>query len=67
MKLFLLVASAFVLRTGPVDDQLRPAISSHVAGFTGERLDASYNNRILAQDVDRLVETFKTRSAGISL
>ncbi|SIO52331.1 glycoside hydrolase family 127 protein [Chitinophaga niabensis] len=62
MKLFLLLASAFVLRTGPVDDQLKPASSVRIAGFTGERLDASYNNRILAQDVDRLIETFKTRT-----
>ena len=31
-------------------------------GFVGEKLDASYQNRILAQDVNRLVEPFRNRT-----
>lgn len=62
MKLFLLIGAAVLLQSFSVDDKLHPATSAKVAGFTGERLDASYNNRILAQDVDKLVAAFKTRT-----
>ncbi|MCU0355741.1 MAG: glycoside hydrolase family 127 protein [Cytophagales bacterium] len=43
-------------------DRLLPAESATLKGFVGERLDNSYRNRILAQDVARLVEPFKTRT-----
>ncbi|GEO10154.1 glycoside hydrolase family 127 protein [Segetibacter aerophilus] len=33
-----------------------------MTGFVGQRLNASYKNRILAQDVNRLIEPFKNRT-----
>ncbi|GAC1312894.1 MAG: hypothetical protein NVSMB24_35300 [Mucilaginibacter sp.] len=45
-----------------VPDQLYSAQSVLIGGFIGRELDASYNNRILAQDFDRLVEPFKNRT-----
>lgn len=45
-----------------VTDQLYPAQSAQIGGFVGERLDASYENRILAQDVNRLVKPFRNRT-----
>ncbi|MDR6196684.1 hypothetical protein [Siphonobacter sp. SORGH_AS_0500] len=33
-----------------------------ITGYIGEKLDASYQNRILAQDVDRLVSPFRDRT-----
>jgi len=43
-------------------DMLFPAQSALLKGFVGDRLDASYQNRILAQDVNRLVEPFRNRT-----
>lgn len=43
-------------------DKLFPANSVQVNGFVGGKLDASYKNRILAQDVDRLISPFKNRT-----
>jgi hypothetical protein len=31
-------------------------------GFVGDKLKAAYNNRILAQDVDRLIAPFNNRT-----
>ncbi len=45
-----------------VTDQLAPAQSARMAGFAGDKLEASYRNRVLAQDVERLVEPFKHRT-----
>ena len=45
-----------------VNDQLSPVLSARINGFVGGKLDASYQNRILAQDVDRLVAPFKNRT-----
>lgn len=46
-----------------VTDQLHTAQSAQMGGgFVGERLAASYKNRILAQDVNRLVEPFRNRT-----
>jgi DUF1680 family protein len=45
-----------------VADQLRPASQVKVGGVVGERLHNSYENRILAQDVDRLVDAFRHRT-----
>ncbi len=44
-----------------ISDQLTPATSVNIQGFAGEKFDASYRNRILAQDVQRLVEPFTTK------
>lgn len=44
------------------NDTLFPAQSATLGGFVGVRLDASYQNRILAQDVNRLVEPFRNRT-----
>ena len=43
-------------------DYLFPANSVTMAGYVGEKLDASYQNRILAQDVNRLIEPFRNRN-----
>ena len=48
--------------TPVVADFLKPALHAEVGGYIGSRLDASYENRILAQDVDRLVAPFRDRS-----
>lgn len=45
-----------------VADQLQTAQSARLTGFVGDRLDASYEHRILAQDVDRLVAPFRDRT-----
>lgn len=45
-----------------VTDRLHMAQSALMRGFVGEKLNASYNNRILAQDVNRLVEPFRNRT-----
>jgi DUF1680 family protein len=43
-------------------DVLRSAVSVKINGFIGDKLDSSYQNRILAQDVDRLIAPFNNRS-----
>lgn len=45
-----------------VNDLLLPVASVQMKGFVGEKLNASYQNRILAQDVDRLVSPFLNRT-----
>src|SRR6476661_10316450 len=45
-----------------IEDQLRPAEAASMTGFVGQKMDASYKNRILAQDVDRLIQPFKNRT-----
>lgn len=45
-----------------VPDELRPLEAVHLAGFVGAKLDAAYKNRILAQDLNRLIEPFKNRT-----
>jgi len=42
-----------------VKDALTPANEYHLTGYLADKLDGSINNRILAQDVDRLIEPFK--------
>ena len=47
----------------PVEnDYLFPAQSALIKGYIGDKLDVSYKNRILAQDVNRLVEPFRHRT-----
>lgn len=45
-----------------VIDQLYPSSGVKITGYTGGRLDISYKNRILAQDVDRLISPFRNRT-----
>ncbi|MCW3108438.1 MAG: hypothetical protein JWQ09_2944, partial [Segetibacter sp.] len=45
-----------------INDRLQPAEAVSMTGFIGQKLDASYKNRILAQDVDRLIEPFRNRT-----
>lgn len=45
-----------------VKDVLIPMYDVNLSGFVGERLNNAYENRILAQDVDRLVDPFKVRT-----
>jgi DUF1680 family protein len=45
-----------------VSDMLYPALSVQIKGFIGDKLDASYQNRILAQDVKRLIAPFNNRT-----
>lgn len=44
-----------------VHDVLYPSSNVEINDYVGEKLDASYNNRILAQNVERLVEPFTVR------
>jgi len=44
------------------EDFLKPANHVILGGYIGGRLDASYQNRILAQDVDRLIAPFHNRT-----
>lgn len=41
-----------------VNDQLSPASSANINGHIGGKLEASYANRILAQDYERLIHPF---------
>lgn len=45
-----------------IQDKLQPATSAILKGFVGEKLDNAYANRILAQDINRLIEPFKNRT-----
>ena len=45
-----------------VIDKLYNAQSATMGGHVGEKLNASYENRILAQDINRLVEPFRNRT-----
>jgi DUF1680 family protein len=45
-----------------VQDRLKASESVKLQGFVGERLNASYLNRIIAQNVDRLVAPFNNRT-----
>lgn len=45
-----------------IKDKLRISDAVDLSGYLGGPLEASYQNRILAQDVDRLVEPFRHRT-----
>lgn len=69
MKKFLILPACLVLvqplfsqPAVPVSDYLVPAASATVNDYIGAKLDASYQNRILAQDVERLVGAFHTHT-----
>lgn len=66
-QLFVYTAGAICLLSSfnsraQVKDQLQPAATIKVGGVVGQRLDSSYENRVLAQDVDRLVNAFRQRN-----
>ncbi len=42
-----------------VNDLLLPTEAVHMTGYLAQKLDAAYQNRILAQPVDRLIEPFR--------
>lgn len=44
-----------------VHDKLSPAVSAKINRYVGEKFNASYENRILAQDVHTLVHPFTVR------
>ena len=45
-----------------IKDRLALSESAKMNGFVGRQLDLSYQNRILAQDVDHLIEPFRHRN-----
>lgn len=45
-----------------VNDKLHLAEGASIRGYIGKRLDQSFENRILAQDVDHLIEPFRSRT-----
>ncbi len=45
-----------------VPDRLSPAASVSLIGYLNKPLDAAYENRILAQDIERLLAPFRDRS-----
>lgn len=45
-----------------VSDRLQTAGSAHLQGFVADRMQAAYQHRILAQDVDRLVAPFRSHT-----
>jgi DUF1680 family protein len=49
-------------QTPVITDRLSPIEPVSIEGYIGRKLDASYRNRILAQDVDRLVAPFRNRT-----
>lgn len=55
-------ASIIVTAQTPIPDKLYSAQTAVMNGFVGEKLQASYQNRILAQDVDRLIAPFNNRT-----
>ena len=59
--LILLLLSSTILsaQVKPVvKDSYSPATSAIIREKVGEKLQASYNNRILAQDIDKLIDPF---------
>ena len=44
-----------------VNDFLQPAYRVVMEGFIGQKMDLTYKNRMLGQNVDELVEPFRHR------
>lgn len=57
-----LIASSQKQVLPKVKDRLQSAEAVSMTGFIGQKLDGSYKNRILAQDVDRLIQPFTIRN-----
>jgi len=45
-----------------IKDLLQPLASPELTGFIGSKLDAAYQNRILAQDANQLIKPFLNRT-----
>ncbi len=66
--IFLFLAAALFTGAGykmadmHVNDELQPATSVVLSGFTGRQLDAAYSNRLLVQDQERLIAPFRNRT-----
>ncbi|HWZ34700.1 MAG TPA: beta-L-arabinofuranosidase domain-containing protein, partial [Mucilaginibacter sp.] len=67
-KLFLTIGSWFIFsystsygqKVKPaVNDVLSPAVSMHLNGYLANQLKSDIDNRLLAQDIDRLIAPFK--------
>ncbi len=63
VSFFIAAPSLFAQQPVPAaKDFLQPIEAPVVTGFIGQKLDAAYNNRILAQDVDRLISPFQNKT-----
>lgn len=65
MLCIILLAGQVISQSVPipvVNDQLYPSQLAQLNGYVGQKLDASYKNRIMAQDVERLVAPFRNRT-----
>ncbi|OOQ62274.1 hypothetical protein BC343_01145 [Mucilaginibacter pedocola] len=47
------------MKPQPVADALTPAVTVHLNGYLGTRLQEAIDNRVMAQDVQRLITPFK--------
>ncbi|WP_257670355.1 glycoside hydrolase family 127 protein [Parapedobacter tibetensis] len=54
--------SAIVVVDQQVSDGLIPAERVRLVGYVADRLNQSYENRVLAQDVEHLIEPFRNRT-----
>ncbi len=45
-----------------ITDTMFPATRAFMGGYIGKKLERSYNNRILSQDVDHLIQPFRNRT-----
>lgn len=59
---FLAFQTSYSQKTISVADALRPSDKAEMSGYIGNRLHQSFENRILAQDVDHLIEPFLHRN-----
>ena len=62
LTVIFLYAGILMAQTDKLDkvkDELLPSSEVNLNGYLADRLNESLNNRILAQDVDRLIEPFK--------
>ncbi|HMI01740.1 MAG TPA: beta-L-arabinofuranosidase domain-containing protein [Pedobacter sp.] len=65
MKYLLIPCLCFCIlspKLSVAQDKLAPASKEIIEGVVGQRLMSSYNNRILTQDADYLIEPFKHRN-----
>lgn len=65
MLCFVLFAGQVISQSLPspvVNDRLHNSQSALLNGYVGEKLDASYKNRIVAQDFERLIAPFRDRT-----
>ncbi|MDD4778079.1 MAG: glycoside hydrolase family 127 protein [Fermentimonas sp.] len=62
IKIFTIISTlALFFHIANAQDKLSESFDVKINGFVGNKMNASYNNRILAQDADRLIEPFTVR------